>query len=354
MNVILIAVIVLGCIGLVASIVLYVLSKKFAVKEDPRIPQVLEALPGANCGGCGFPGCGGMAAACVKAADNGSLDGLNCPVGGAETMAQLAAILGMEVKAAAPKVAIVRCQGSCENRPRIAEYDGVRSCRVANTVSMGETACAYGCLGCGDCVSACQFGAIKMNAETGLPEVDTKACVACGACATACPRHIIEVRNVKGAKKMAVAVMCMNKDKGAAVVKACKVSCIACSKCVKVCEFDAIHVEGNVAYIDPDKCRLCRKCEDECPRKAIVALNMPERKPKPAAPKPAATAATAAKPAPATATPAAKPEPKPAAKPVAEKPAPAAPAPAEKPAATEKPAPKEQSVKPVTPEPEKA
>ena len=294
MNVILIAVIVLGCIGLVASIVLYVLSKKFAVKEDPRIPQVLEALPGANCGGCGFPGCGGMAAACVKAADAGSLDGLNCPVGGAATMSQLAAILGMEVKAAAPKVAIVRCQGSCENRPRIVEYDGVRSCRVANTVSMGETACAYGCLGCGDCVSACQFDAIKMNSETLLPEVNTAKCVACGACATACPRHIIEVRSVKGPKKMAVVVKCMNKDKGVAATRACKVSCIACQKCVKVCAFDAVHVEGNLAYIDPDKCKYCRKCEEECPRKAIVALNMPERKPKPA-PAPGAGAAQQAK-----------------------------------------------------------
>ena len=281
MNVILIAVIVLGCIGLVASIVLYVLSKKFAVKEDPRIPQVLEALPGANCGGCGFPGCGGMAAACVKAADNGSLDGLNCPVGGAETMAQLAAILGMEVKAAAPKVAIVRCQGSCANRPRIAEYDGVHSCRVANTVSMGETACAYGCLGCGDCVGACQFGAIKTNAETGLPEVDTKACVACGACATACPRHIIEVRNVKGAKKMAVAVMCMNKDKGAAVVKACKVSCIACSKCVKVCEFDAIHVESNVPTSTPTNAASAASAKTNARAKRLLPSTCPSASPNP-------------------------------------------------------------------------
>lgn len=308
MNVILIAVIVLGCIGLVASIVLYVLSKKFAVKEDPRIPQVLEALPGANCGGCGFPGCGGMAAACVKAADAGSLDGLNCPVGGADTMSQVAALLGMEVKASAPKLAIVRCQGTCENRPRIAEYDGVRSCRVANTVSMGETACPYGCLGCGDCVGACSFDAIHMNAQTGIPEVDTAKCVACGACATACPRHIIEVRTVKGPKKMAVVVKCMNHDKGAVATKACKASCIGCQKCVKVCAFDAVHVEGNLAYIDPDKCKMCRKCEDECPRKAIIALNMPERKPKPAATadKPAtavpkATAIPKAAPAPKTA-----------------------------------------------------
>ena len=291
MNVILIAVIVLGAIGLIAALVLFLLSKKFAVKEDPRLGEVTEALPGANCGGCGFPGCGGLAAACVKAADSGSLEGLNCPVGGQPTMEKIASILGMKVEASAPKLAIVRCNGSCENRPRLTEFDGVRSCKVMNSASMGETACAYGCLGCGDCVAKCQFDAIKINPVTGLPEVDSSKCTACGACAKACPRHIIEIREVKGAKKMGVAVRCMNKDKGAVAMKACKVACIACQKCVKVCEFDAVHVENNVAYIDPEKCRLCRKCEEACPTNAIVAVNFPPRKEKPAAP-----AAEAAKP----------------------------------------------------------
>lgn len=291
MNVILIAVIVLGAIGLIAALVLYFTSKKFAVKEDPRIGQVNEVLPGANCGGCGFPGCGGMASACVKAADAGSLEGLNCPVGGQPVMEKVAAILGMKVEASAPKLAVVRCNGTCENRPRTVIYDGVKSCRIANTTCMGETACAYGCLGCGDCVNACQFDAIKMNEETGLPEVDSTKCTACGACAKACPRNIIEIRVVKGAKKMGVVVECMNKDKGAVAMKACKAACIGCQKCVKVCAFDAVHVENNLAYIDPEKCRNCRKCEQECPKKAIHALNMPVLKPKPAEPKPAPAAA---------------------------------------------------------------
>ena len=304
MNVILIAVIVLGAIGLIAALVLYFTSKKFAVKEDPRIGQVNEVLPGANCGGCGFPGCGGMASACVKAADAGSLEGLNCPVGGQPVMEKVAAILGMKVEASAPKLAVVRCNGTCENRPRTVIYDGVKSCRIANTTCMGETACAYGCLGCGDCVNACQFGAIKMNEETGLPEVDSTKCTACGACAKACPRNIIEIRVVKGAKKMGVVVECMNKDKGAVAMKACKVACIGCQKCVKVCAFDAVHVENNLAYIDPEKCRNCRKCEQECPKKAIHALNMPVLKPKPAEPKPAPAAS---KPAEAPAKPAAAP-----------------------------------------------
>ena len=291
MNVILIAVIVLGAIGLIAALVLYFTSKKFAVKEDPRIGQVNEVLPGANCGGCGFPGCGGMASACVKAADAGSLEGLNCPVGGQPVMEKVAAILGMKVEASAPKLAVVRCNGTCENRPRTVIYDGVKSCRIANTTCMGETACAYGCLGCGDCVNACQFDAIKMNEETGLPEVDSTKCTACGACAKACPRNIIEIRVVKGAKKMGVVVECMNKDKGAVAMKACKVACIGCQKCVKVCAFDAVHVENNLAYIDPEKCRNCRKCEQECPKKTIHALTMPVLKPKPAEPKPAPAAA---------------------------------------------------------------
>ena len=191
MNVILIAVIVLGAVGLSAALILFFASKKFAVHEDERIAQVQAVLPGANCGGCGFPGCAGFAGACVKGADAGSLDGLLCPVGGQPVMEQVAGILGMTAAAAAPKVAVVRCNGTCENRPRIAEFDGAVSCKVQNMLGAGETACAYGCLGCGDCVEACQFGAIRINPETGIAEVDEEKCTACGACAKACPRAII-------------------------------------------------------------------------------------------------------------------------------------------------------------------
>lgn len=304
MNVILIAVIVLGVIGFILAGSIHIVAKKFAVKEDPRIGQVAEVLPGANCGGCGFPGCGGMAAACVKAADAGSLDGLNCPVGGAECMSKIAGILGMEVAAAAPKAAFVRCNGTCENRPQVAIYDGVKNCRVANTTSMGETACAYGCLGCGDCTEACLFDAIKVNPATGIPEVDLSKCTACGACAKACPRSIIEIRAVSGDQKDAFVVECMNKDKGAACMKACNVSCIACKKCEGACGSDAIHVEGNVAHIDADACTLCGQCFDACPRGTIASVSLKGvehkkiEKKAPAAAKPAASAAAApAKPA---------------------------------------------------------
>ena len=274
MSVILIAVLVLGLIGLILAVSIFGVGKKFAVVEDPRIGQVSEVLPGANCGGCGFPGCGGMAAACVKAADAGSLDGLNCPVGGAETMKQIADILGMEVTASAPKLAFVRCNGTCENRPRVREYDGVKSCRVATTTGMGETECAFGCLGCGDCVAACQFDAISIDPATGIPVVDETKCTACGACAKACPRNIIEIRAVSGDNKDAFFVSCMNKDKGAAANKVCAVSCIACKKCENACGSDAVHIEGNLAYINPEACVLCGQCFDACPRGTIASRSI--------------------------------------------------------------------------------
>lgn len=280
MNVILIAVIVLGAIGLVSAVVLFAASKKFAVHEDPRIAQVAEVLPQANCGGCGFPGCGGFAGACVKAADGGSIEGMLCPVGGQPVMEKVAGILGLQASAAAPKVAVVRCNGTCEARPHQVEFDGAHSCRVQHMTGMGETQCLYGCLGDGDCERACQFGAIKVNPETGIAEVDEEKCTGCGACAKACPRFIIEIRK-QGPKNRKVVVLCNNKDKGALANKACKSACIGCGKCVKVCDkFEAITLENNLAHIDPEKCKMCRKCEDECPKGAIVGFNFPPRKPK--------------------------------------------------------------------------
>jgi Na+-translocating ferredoxin:NAD+ oxidoreductase subunit B len=267
------ALILLGCIGLLAALVLFFVAKKFYVFEDPRIAQVEDSLPAANCGGCGFPGCKGFAEACVKADE---LDGLRCPVGGDETMAKVAAILGKSVQSADPMIAVVRCSGSCENRPRVNQYDGAMNCAIAATIYGGETDCTYGCLGLGDCVAACTFDAIHINPETMLPEVDEDKCTACGACAKACPKIIIEMRK-KGPKSRRIFVSCVNKDKGAVARKACSVACIGCSKCQKVCPFDAITITNNLAYIDYSKCRLCRKCVLECPTSAIHELNFPPR-----------------------------------------------------------------------------
>lgn len=271
------AVLVLGAIALIASMVLYVVSKKFAVEEDPRLGQVQDILPGANCGGCGFPGCSGLADALVKGADRGSIGGLNCPVGGASVMGQVADLLGMAIANAAPMVAVVRCNGTCEHRPRIVRYDGLMTCAAMHSTGAGETGCGFGCLGCGDCVSACSFDAIRMNPETKLPEVDDDKCTSCGACVKACPRNIIELRK-KGPKNRRVYVQCVNKDKGAVAKKSCAVACIGCGKCEKVCEFDAIKIENNLSYIDFAKCRLCTKCVDVCPTHAIVKVNFPVKK----------------------------------------------------------------------------
>ena len=290
---IIIAIITLGIIGAAGAALLYVTSKKFEVVEDPRIAQVQSVLPGANCGGCGYPGCSGFASACVKAT---SLDGMLCPVGGAPVMAKVASILGMEAEAAEPKIAVVRCNGTCQARPRTNVYDGTKSCAIASTLYGGETGCSFGCLGYGDCVKACSFDAIHINPQTGLPEVDEDKCTSCGACVKACPKNIIELRK-KGPKSRRIFVSCVNKDKGAVARKACSNACIGCGKCAKECPFGAITVENNVAYIDFTKCRMCRKCVAVCPTGAIHELNFPPRKEAPAAPKPAPVAPETPKPA---------------------------------------------------------
>lgn len=272
-----ISVIVLGTIAIVSAAILYICSKKFAIVEDNRIGEVQSLLPQANCGGCGYAGCSGLAAALVKAADNGSIDGLQCPVGGSVVMAQIADVLGMTATVTEPKVAVVRCGGTCDSRPKTLQYDGLRTCATINMSGTGETACGYGCLGEGDCASVCNFDAIKVNPLTGIAEVNENKCGACGACVAACPRHVIELRN-KGPKGRRVYVDCMNKDKGAAATKACSASCIGCGRCEKECNFGAITVSSNLAYIDYSKCKMCRKCEKACVRHAIKAVNFPVRK----------------------------------------------------------------------------
>ncbi|MBR5255142.1 MAG: RnfABCDGE type electron transport complex subunit B, partial [Bacteroidales bacterium] len=182
---------IITVLGVLLALVLFLVAKKFKVEEDPRIDEVEKVMPGANCGGCGFAGCRAFAEAAVKAPN---LDNNYCPVGGNDVMAKVASILGYEVKAKAPQVAVVRCNGTCEARPRVNDYDGFASCLVKSTLYTGDTGCAYGCLGCGDCVAACQFGALSMDPATGLPVVDESKCTACGACAKACPKRIIELR----------------------------------------------------------------------------------------------------------------------------------------------------------------
>ena len=165
---------ILTVLGLLLALILFWVARRFRVEEDPRIDEVEKAMPGANCGGCGFAGCRAFADAAVKAPN---LDNHYCPVGGDEVMQKVASILGLTVEKKAPQVAVVRCNGSCTARPRTNEYDGVRSCRVKAALYSGDTACSYGCVGCGDCVEACRFGALSMDPETGLPVVDEAKCL---------------------------------------------------------------------------------------------------------------------------------------------------------------------------------
>ena len=279
MNEVLIYTIITLCVlGVLAAVILYFVASKFKVYEDPRIDTVESMLPGANCGGCGFAGCHALADALVK---NDDISSLYCPVGGASTMTSIAEFLGKAAAQKEAQVAVVRCAGSCAMRPKTNNYDGAVSCAIEASLYGGETGCNYGCLGGGDCVAACNFGAIKINPETKLPEVDEEKCTACGACVKACPKSIIELRK-KGLKNRRVFVSCVNKDKGAVARKVCAAACIGCGKCVKTCPFGAITLENNVAYIDSYKCKLCRKCVAECPTGAIVAVNFPPRVEKPA------------------------------------------------------------------------
>lgn len=273
-SVVLITIITLGLLGITAALILYFVAQRFKVYEDPRIDEVEEALPAANCGGCGFAGCRNFAEALVKSE---SFEGLNCPVGGADVMARVAEILGREAPESEPRVAVVRCNGTPEHRKRTSIYEGARNCTIAHNLYTGETDCPYGCLGLGECVDACDFDAMYMDNETGLPVIIDDNCVACGACVKACPRNIIELRK-KAKKDRKILVCCVNEDKGGPARKACKVACIGCGKCEEVCNFDAITIKNNLAFIDSDKCKFCRKCEPVCPTKAILELNFPPRK----------------------------------------------------------------------------
>jgi electron transport complex protein RnfB len=277
---VLLTIIMLSLLGLFAALILYFVAQKFKVVEDPRIDTVAEALPGVNCGGCGYTGCRAFAEALVKSE---SFEGLNCPVGGAETMSRVAVILDRQPVAVDPKVAVVRCNGSPDNCARTSFYDGAMNCRVAHALYGGTTGCQYGCLGYGDCVAACKFDAMYMDPVTQLPVIIDEKCVSCGACVKACPRIIIELRK-RNKKDRKIYVSCVSKDKGGPARKACKVACIGCGKCVKICPYEAITMVDNLAFIDSFKCKLCRKCVAECPTGSILEINFPVKEEKTAEP----------------------------------------------------------------------
>jgi len=264
----------LTAIGMVAAVVIYFVSRKFEVKEDTRIGDVEQVLPNTNCGGCGQPGCHAFAVAVVNAGD---LSALHCPVGGNAVMKQVADILGIKAVEKDPYIAVVRCSGSFEYRKKTNIYDGTGSCKIAASLYSGDTACAYGCLGMGDCVEACDFEAMYMDEKTGLPVIIEDKCTACNACVKECPKDILELWP-KGKKNQRVYVACLNEEKGSTARKECAVACSGCAKCFEACRYDAIEMHGSLAVIDPDKCKLCMECVDTCDVHNIVTANvLPEK-----------------------------------------------------------------------------
>ena len=273
MNPILTAVGLVVALGFVFAVVLTIASKVFYVPVDETVIKLSAALPGANCGGCGFAGCSDYANA--LAADPEGVGPNKCPVGGADVAAQLAEILGVEAGSAEPMVAVVQCNGNAKAAKQFSEYQGPVSCKAAASLFGGMSACKYGCIGLGDCTRACNFGAIKIC--DGVAVVARELCTGCGACAATCPKHVIRIAPAKNK----VVVQCQNADKGAMTLKACAFGCIGCGKCAKVCKFDAITIENNHAFIDPDKCKNCGMCAKECPTKAINNMRAKRQQPKP-------------------------------------------------------------------------
>lgn len=253
----------LGGLGLVFGCLLGFANKKFSVEVDPKIPQVRECLPGANCGGCGFAGCDAYAEAIV----NGEAKPNRCNAGGAVAAEKIAKVLGVEVETSDPICAHVKCNGTCSACKEKFEYYGALDCRqAALTPGGGSKACQFGCLGLGSCVSVCQFGAIKI--VDGVAKIDDNKCVACGACKETCPKGLIDFVPVKSK----VRIDCSNKEKGKDVMTVCEAGCIGCGLCAKNCPKEAITMEGNLPVFDYSKCVGCGICANKCPKHAIENL----------------------------------------------------------------------------------
>ncbi len=257
----LISILSLALLGLGLGIGLGIAAKKFAVVRNERELMAIEALPGANCGACGFPGCQAFAASVVK----GECPVTGCPAGGSAVHSRLAEILGVEHKIAEPMVAVVRCRGSKFVSKERFEYEGVKRCSAAALLSGGGKACVYGCLGLGDCANACPFGAIEMGSD-GLPHVNEAKCTACGVCVKACPKGIIALIP----ENQEVYVACVSPEKGKTVKECCSAGCIGCGICVKFSPEGAVELKNNLPEIKPMSSHDLEKAIDKCPVKVLI------------------------------------------------------------------------------------
>lgn len=252
---------VVGIVGIFIGLFLGIAGMVFKVDVDEREEAVLGVLPGNNCGGCGYAGCSGLAAAIAK----GEAPVNACPVGGEPVSGEIARIMGVEADESQKMVAFVHCQGDCEKTHQDYEYVGIEDCGMLSFVpNGGPKSCNYGCLGYGSCVKACPFDAIHV--VNGVAVVEKEACKACGKCVAVCPKQLISLIPYDAP----YAVACSSGDKGPVTMKACSSGCVGCGICAKVCPSGAVAVENFKAVIDPEKCTGCGTCAEKCPKKAIV------------------------------------------------------------------------------------
>ncbi|NMA92016.1 MAG: Fe-S cluster domain-containing protein [Firmicutes bacterium] len=261
------SIVTLGGLGVLFGALLALAARFFAVESDPRVEEIAEVLPGANCGACGYAGCQNFAQAVVEG--KAAVD--SCIPGGSETAEAIGKILGQDVEGREPVVAAVFCIGDREKASSKFIYFGIEDCRIAEEYGGGFKDCPYGCLGLGSCVAACPFDAMRMGPD-GLPEVDRDKCTGCGLCKEACPRGIIRMipREERGHL-----VLCNSRDRGRAVSRACQVGCIGCRACVRACPEEAITMEENLAVIDLDRCNDCGECVPKCRPGCIIPRKGP-------------------------------------------------------------------------------
>jgi electron transport complex protein RnfB len=252
----------LGCIGLFFGIGLALAAHKFAVRGNPKVEEVLEVLAGAQCGGCGYPGCEGYAEAVVNDPD---VSPNLCFPGKAAVAEAVAEITGKKTEAVDNMVAHLRCsrtEGQVKEKYR---YVGFQSCTAANLAFGGPQSCPFACIGLGECARVCPFGAILM--VDGIPVVDPQRCVGCEKCVKTCPKKSLELIPVAAR----VRIPCSTRGSGKMVKEVCLVGCVSCRMCIKACPAGAVDWKEGAIVIDHARCieygtECAEACVAKCPR----------------------------------------------------------------------------------------